>query len=162
MNIWKVLGVTVFVVFVGIQFIRPEKTNPPVDSSNTIQALTNIPQAVSAILGRSCRDCHSHNTVWPLHSYVAPVSWLVAHDVNRGRRNFNYSDWNQYNAFESIVLLNKICLEVKEGEMPPKRYLLVHRDARLTTEDIQALCQWTAVEQERYQEALQVIEEETE
>ena len=159
MNVWKMLGIAVFVVFVGIQFIRPEKTNPPVDDARTIQALTEISQDVATILERACRDCHSHNTVWPLHSYIAPVSWLVAHDVNRGRRNFNYSDWVQYNAFEAIVLLDKICNEVEDAEMPPKRYLLVHKDARLTVDDTKAICQWTAAEQGRYKQFLQTGDE---
>jgi len=27
---------------------------------------------------------HSNETHWPWYSYVAPVSWLVAHDVEEG------------------------------------------------------------------------------
>jgi Haem-binding domain len=39
-------------------------------------------------------DCHSDHTSWPLYSNVAPVSWLVQHDVEDGRRRMNLSEWD--------------------------------------------------------------------
>ena len=42
---------------------------------------------------RYCADCHSSQTRWPWYSHVAPISWLVQHDVNEGREHFNVSVW---------------------------------------------------------------------
>ena len=42
---------------------------------------------------RACFDCHSNETTWPWYSNVAPVSWLVQHDVDEGREYLNFSRW---------------------------------------------------------------------
>jgi hypothetical protein len=39
--------------------------------------------------------------------------------------------------------VDKICEEVKGGDMPESQYTLVHRNARLSAADVQALCSWT-------------------
>src|SRR5271165_2324423 len=72
-------------VLVLIQFVQPKRTNPPVVPSRSLEAHVPVPPQVSAILKRACGDCHSSETVWPWYSHVAPVSWLVADDVNVGR-----------------------------------------------------------------------------
>jgi Haem-binding domain len=41
----------------------------------------------------ACYDCHSNQTRWPLYSRVAPMSWLVTRDVQRGRDKLNFSTW---------------------------------------------------------------------
>ncbi len=76
---------------------------------------------------RACADCHSNRTRWPWYSYVAPVSWLLIHDVQEGRAHFNVSEWDrpQRNA-------KKAAEEVREGEMPLWIYRVAHREARLT------------------------------
>jgi len=51
-----------------------------------------------AVLRRACFDCHSNQTQWPWYAYVAPVSWSVAHDVNEGRRELNFTEWNRASA----------------------------------------------------------------
>ena len=46
---------------------------------------------VFAILPKACMDCHSNETHWPRYSKVAPMSWLVARDVERARKVMNIS-----------------------------------------------------------------------
>ncbi len=130
------------VVFALIQGYRPEPTNPPVDPSRTIQATMDVPPHVNAILERSCNDCHSNETHWPWYSNVAPVSWMVVEDVNEGREHLNFSDWASYPPKDAAHHLEEICEETKKGAMPMKEYLWTHRDARLTTADVRALCSW--------------------
>ena len=67
-------------VFVAIQLVPVHRDNPPVASD------LDAPADVKSILRRACYDCHSNETRWPWYAYVAPVSWLVAHDVEEGRR----------------------------------------------------------------------------
>jgi hypothetical protein len=81
----------------------------------------------------ACYDCHSNQTRRPLYSQVAPFSWLIARDVEQGREKLNFSTWegsggDARDAAETIV----------EGSMPPRRYLPLHADARLS-EDERAL-----------------------
>jgi hypothetical protein len=84
---------------------------------------------------RACFDCHSNETVWPWYSNIAPVSWLVQHDVDEGREYVNFSDWG--NARE----LDELGEVVYEGEMPMSNYLLTHPEARLTDAERAALAQ---------------------
>ena len=84
-RILKWTGITLVVLLVVIQAVRPAKTNPAVDESRTIQAHSQITPEVTAILERACYDCHSNKTIWPWYSQVAPVSWLLVSDVNDGR-----------------------------------------------------------------------------
>ena len=80
-----------------------------------------------ALFLRACKDCHSNETAWPWYSIVAPASWLVYRDVTQGRSHFNVSDWGreQDHGDEAAKL-------VREGEMPPRFYLPLHPQARLT------------------------------
>jgi len=80
------IGILVAVVVgVGIQFV-PVKgigSNPPG------RFKMDAPPEVEAILRRACYDCHSNETKWPLYARVAPGSWLMARDVNKGRSRMN-------------------------------------------------------------------------
>ena len=137
----KRIAVAVVVVAVGIQAVRPARTNPPVVPSQTIYAQMHVPADVRAILERSCRDCHSNETRWPWYSNVAPVSWLVVDDVNHGRSHLNFSEWAGYDEERSRELLGDIAKEVKMGEMPLRSYLMMHGDAKLG-EDAGKLISW--------------------
>jgi Haem-binding domain len=148
-KILKWTAIALAVVFAALQFIRPARTNPPVDESRTIQAHTRITPEVATILDRSCNDCHSNQTRWPWYSNVAPVSWFVVNHVNDGRREMNFSDWAQYSQDERERYLKKICLEVKQGAMPLPSYLRLHHEAKLSSDDIKALCDWASMESQR-------------
>ncbi len=147
MKLLRWIGIFVLVLFLGLQAFSPSKTNPPIDPGRTIQANTQMPPEVLAILERSCSDCHSNSTRWPWYSYIAPVSWLVIDDVNEGRRHLYFSEWGTYPPKKAIRRLQDICEQVSEGEMPLKSYLLMHPEARLSDGDKQLLCSWA--EQER-------------
>ena len=106
-------------------------------------AAMTVPADAAAVLNRACRVCHSNETTWPWYSGVAPVSWLVIDHVRSGRRHFNYSEWAGYEPEKARKILHGICDEAKDGSMPVGSYTLVHRHARLSEPDVQALCSWT-------------------
>jgi Haem-binding domain len=144
---WTAIGLAV--IFAALQFIRPARTNPPVDEARTILAHTRITPEVARILDRSCNDCHSNQTRWPWYSNIAPVSWFVVNHVNVGRREMNFSDWAQYDTEHQQGLLKDICGEVKDGHMPLPSYLRLHQEARLSSEDVRMLCDWANLESQR-------------
>jgi Haem-binding domain len=86
--------------------------------------------ATRALAERACFDCHSNETKWPWYTWVAPMSWLVYHDVEDGRKHMNFSEWDrkQKDAHEAPEM-------VEEGEMPPWFYLPVHPEAKLTADE---------------------------
>jgi len=137
------------VVFVGLQFFRPDRVNPPVNRVQSVQSTASVPPAVDAILKRSCYDCHSNETRWPWYSAVAPVAWAVADDVTEGRAHVNLSEWGGYPGRKRIAILEKMCDEVRDGAMPLRQYLWVHRDARLSEADWKSVCDWSMDEADR-------------
>ncbi len=108
---------------------------------------------VLAIFQRSCQDCHSENTHYPWYSYVAPVSWLIKYDVSEGRKHMNLSHWQDYPLQRRERLLSEIANQVKDRDMPVPQYLLIHRSARLSDAEIDAIFQWTQKERARLIEA---------
>lgn len=88
---------------------------------------------------QACFDCHSNETEWPAYSSVAPVSWLIQHDVVEGRALLNFSEWQrpQEGAADASE-------EVSEREMPPPLYRLMHAHARLSDAERDRLAQGLA------------------
>src|SRR3989440_6835015 len=148
-RILKWIAIALAVIFVGMQFIRPARSNPPVDQSQTIEAHTQMTPEVASILDRSCRDCHSNKTVWPWYTNVAPISWWLSNHVNDGRRDLNFSDWASLPADRQERKLRQICDEIQDGNMPLSSYLPMHPAARLSDQDKKTLCDWTDGERRR-------------
>lgn len=137
MKTWQKVVGTAVLVFAGIQFVPVDRSNPVQRSSYAFAA------EVQPILKRACFDCHSNETVWPWYSYVAPVAWLVAHDVNEGRSKLNFSEWGAQLTQEQLKRGEEIAEEVNEGEMPMPIYLLIHADAKLSQQDVAVLNAWS-------------------
>ncbi len=154
MRIVKWIVIVFVILFAVAQAIRPAMTNPVVDQSRTIEAHTQMTSEVSAILSRSCGDCHTGATRWPWYSQISPVSWYLASDVDQGRRHLALSDWASYDSKRALNKLDEICEQVQQGEMPPSPYLLIHRDARLSEPDKKLLCDWTSAERKRQQQTM--------
>jgi hypothetical protein len=133
---WYALG-GIVVVLIAIQFIPVARSNPPVESD------IGAPAEIAAILRRSCYDCHSHETQWPGYSRIAPGSWLMARGVKEARGKLNFSTWNRYSGRDRSERIEEIWEQADEGEMPPRLYLLLHGDARLSEEDRQKLEVWS-------------------
>jgi hypothetical protein len=145
----KITAIAIAVILVGIQFVRIDRSNPPVVSGEPIESHVSVPGDVSEILGRSCNDCHSHKTVYPWYSHVAPASWFLGYHVNHGREHMNMSEWGALRREKQARMLEEICEMVRGGEMPLPSYLWIHRDAVLSEADKDALCSWTESERKK-------------
>jgi hypothetical protein len=124
-----VLGVIGFVALQVVSSFIPSfaHTNPPV----TFQVQWSSAE-VEALARAACYDCHSNETVWPWYSYIAPMSWLVATDVNEARDEWNFSTGEGIDGEDMIDA-------IRDGEMPPANYLLMHPEANLTPEQQEQL-----------------------
>jgi hypothetical protein len=127
-------------LFLLLQLTNPERTNPPV--VRDFIAATQPPADVAASIRAACYDCHSHETKWPLYSRIAPSSWLVVSDVNEGRQHLNLSDWPA-DATRAAKKLDRINEVMDYQEMPPKKYTMLHPEARLTDTQRKAIMDWT-------------------
>ncbi len=115
------------VLLVAVGTFAVARTNPPV--TTTIQ--WDSPET-EALARRACFDCHSNETVWPFYSYIAPMAFLVAHDVEEGRDHLNFSTDTRFETREMRQ-------EIERGNMPLPIYLPLHPEAQLTDAEKQQL-----------------------
>lgn len=134
---WQLrLLLVLLLAFLAIQFVPygRDHVNPAVIA----EPMWDAP-ATRALAKQACFDCHSNETAWPVYSRVAPVSWLVQHDVTEGRAHLNFSEWQrpQEDAAEAAEV-------VLEREMPLPLYRLIHAHARLSDADLSRLARGLA------------------
>ena len=132
-------AIVFIVVFAAAQLVRPQRANPAIDVSRTIQAQTAASTKLVAVLDRACGDCHSNATVWPWYTRVAPVSWLMAYGVNKGRSAVNFSEWGAYPPEQRRILLALSCQDASEGKMPGP-YTLLRPETKLSADDVETIC----------------------
>jgi cytochrome c len=101
-----------------------------------------VPPAVREMLSAKCADCHSAQTRAPIYARFAPASWLMERDILQARKAMNLSEWEKYPAEKQEALKAEIVMQAKSHAMPPAQYRIVHWNARITDNDIQALTQW--------------------
>ena len=135
-----IIGLIAFLVL--IQFVRVDKTNPPVEIQNDFITLTNAPEEIVSLLKTACYDCHSNETTYPWYFNVAPISWWAKDHVNDGRKHLNYSIWGTYKKERQDHKLEEMYSEVEEGEMPLSSYTIMHGEAKLTPAQKTALTEW--------------------
>lgn len=130
------------VVFIGMQFFRPEKNVSDIVPATDFITVTNPPAEIESMLRTSCYDCHSNNTVYPWYSNLAPVSyWLDEHIMN-GKRHLNFSQWETYTPKKKAHKLEELVEEVEKHAMPLDSYLWIHKDAELSGDQIKQLTDW--------------------
>jgi Haem-binding domain len=122
------------------QCIRIQRTNPPLKGD------VAAPLGIKALLRQACYDCHSNETRWPWYTYIAPVSWLVERDVERGRKELNFSEWGSYYPTTQRRKLQWMDRVLREETMPPWTYRILHPGSGLTQRDLIALEQWIEAE----------------
>ncbi len=135
---WWVKALVVLVVLFGLIQLIPyghDHTNPAV----VAEPVWNAP-ATRDLAVRACYDCHSNETTYPWYSNVAPVSWLLAHDIEEGRQNMNFSEWPS-SSVAGQTLFGAAALMVQNGKMPPAPYLLMHPTANLSAAEKDQLVQ---------------------
>jgi len=142
-KILKIVAIVLVLGFIGAQFFRPDRTNPPIVQAETLEATTHVPADVAAILNRSCSDCHSHKTAYPWYSNVSPASWFLVDHIEHGRSHLNFSVWNTYDKKKKTHKMEEIQEQVQSGFMPLGSYLWIHRDAVLSESDAKALIDWS-------------------
>jgi hypothetical protein len=147
------LGVAVIVILGGLQALPAAKrTNPVAPPEVRFDRHLKVNAEMDQLLRRACMDCHSNETRWPWYSRVAPISWAIVRDVDRGRRVMNLSEWSQQAGRRPEIgasMLAAGCAAAKSGRMPRFPYSVFHPEARLSQADIKTLCDWTASESRR-------------
>lgn len=127
-----ILGAAI-TIFVGLQLTRPDIKNKPHEGE------INVPPDVSAILKRSCYDCHSNQSDPTWFDQIAPATHLVAHDINKARARFNFSEWSKIPSGVQQVLLWEMVNAIEQKKMPLNRYLTIHPGAIVSPSELDVL-----------------------
>ncbi len=141
-RIGRKIGLGLLLVLVGIQFVRIDKTNPPVVEGEDFIVVTQPPAEVATLLRNACYDCHSNETKYPWYTNVAPISWWIEEHIRHGRGELNFSKWGTYPIKKAHHKLKESYEMVEGKEMPLPSYLWTHSEAELTNEEQQLLVQW--------------------
>lgn len=134
----KKIFLIVILLFIAIQLIPVDKTNPPVNEAIKLNASSDV----MGILQKSCYDCHSHETKWPGYSAVAPFSWVIVDHVEDGRKALNFSEWSEIDHDIKIKRLKRAIKTVNNGMMPLPSYLRFHDEAVMSDEDKKIVIDW--------------------
>lgn len=139
----KKILIALLVVFVLIQFIRPEKN---LSGDETYAASKTYPMSaeVSHVMEVACYDCHSNKTRYPWYAEVQPSAWWLAAHVDDGKDELNFSEFTKRKLATQNHKFDEIIELVKEGDMPLHEYtwLGMHPEANLSPEQRDLITNW--------------------
>lgn len=126
-----------------MQFVGPERPVTSAENPDDLILTAGLSDSISSLLSVACYDCHSYETQYPWYGNIAPSSWFLYNHINHGREELNFSEWGALDKRTKIKLLKKIEEELEEGEMPLSSYKVLHKNARLSEEELNKLLAWT-------------------
>jgi hypothetical protein len=128
---WLALGA---VVLLPIQLVPGTRDNPPVQTEMAWDSAES-----EQLWDRACGACHTNETRWPWYSRFAPPSWLLVGHVHAARNDLNLSEFDEFPAERKGRLPEQLARVIRSGRMPPRDFLLMHPEARLTEEESERL-----------------------
>ena len=142
MTITRKILFALLMVFIFIQFFRPEKNESTAQTSNDIFAHYEAPKNTKQLIHTACYDCHSNNTVYPWYAEIQPMAWWLADHVKEGKSELNFSEFASYKPKKADHKLEEVIEMIQEGEMPLKSYTLIHDNAKLSDGQKKAIITW--------------------
>lgn len=152
-RILKVILKLGLLVFIVMQFIRPDKNQEGYETLIAFETETKPSQGVVDILRTNCYDCHSNQTKYPWYAEISPVNYWLDDHVRHGKGDFNMSKWDTYSVKKKDHKLDELIEEVEEGHMPLDSYTWMH--GTLSEEQKTTLIQWATLARLQYKEDLQ-------
>ncbi len=138
----KLALLLVIVVLIILQFFQPEKNQGNITQEGDLLLVSVVPDSLAAILINSCYDCHSNHTEYPWYSRISPVSWYLQKHVRDGKEDLNLSEFGNLSKAEKIGALSDVYEALEASNMPLQSYILIHKDARMSQDEIDALMVW--------------------
>src|SRR4028119_2192861 len=120
------------ILLVVIQSFRPARTSGNAFTDNDIAHTVTVPDSVQRLLQVSCYDCHSNHTAYPWYAQVNPAGNWLAHHVNEGKEELNFSEFKTYSKKKAAHKLDEVVEQLQRKEMPLSSYTIMHKEAKLT------------------------------
>ena len=103
----------------------------------------SVPEKVASVLKRACYDCHSEVPDYAWFDYIAPLSWYVAKTTERAKLSLNFSKWKGMEDWQKrLFLQGGIPYDIQTDRMPPKNYLWLHPDAKISPHEKALIYRW--------------------
>lgn len=136
------LLIFIFILFIAIQFVPISINDSSKIRPSDFILSTNPPEEIAGLFKSSCYDCHSNSTNYPWYDKIAPVSWWVAAHIYEGKSKLNFSGWGRFSDKQKKHILKEIAEEIEKEKMPLDSYLLMHGDAKVSSEELLQLKKW--------------------
>lgn len=99
---------------------------------------------IKPIFEKKCFDCHGSTTQYPWYAKLPGPKQLIEYDVGEAKKHLDLSaDYPFKSHSTPIKDLQAIRESIKNGEMPPFRYRIMHWGSKLTDEEYEKVRQWT-------------------
>ncbi len=154
MKILKKIGWFLLLVLLISQFFGPDKNEGDLTTLEPFISETKPPEAVHKILKETCFDCHSNVTRYPWYNKITPVNYWLAHHIDEGKEELNFSEWSSYSVKKKEHKMEEVYEEVEKKKMPLKSYTWTHAEAKLTDDQIKAVVDWAKPIQANYKSQL--------
>jgi len=133
---------SVLIIFIAIQFARPRHNISLEIPRNDFLVVTNASDDIITLMKSSCYDCHSNNTDYPWYGEIAPISWWISYQIDKGKHDLNFSEWGAFSKNKRLHNLNKMIEIMEEKTMPVESYIQTHPKAKLSQEQNDQLIAW--------------------
>jgi cytochrome c551/c552 len=130
------------IVFIGIQFYRPNKNSQKQATSQDFLITESVPEKVKTLFQNSCYSCHSNKTNYYWYNNIAPVSWIVDNHIKEGKEKLNFSTWKTLDYRDKAGVVSEIAVSITEGKMPLSSFTFMHPDTKITEADKKLILEW--------------------
>lgn len=137
----KIVVPLLIAAFVVIQFFQPEKNSGEITSDHIFEA-EQVPDNVKTLLKNACMDCHSNQTQYLWYHKLAPVSWMIDKHIREGKKELNFSEWGKQDDYDKFGAFEDMVKELENKTMPIKAYKIMHKPARLSDDETNAIIAW--------------------
>jgi hypothetical protein len=138
MNVYGKLIIALVVAFLLLQLVRPGIPSRPATAE------IDAPLSVRRVLEKDCYSCHSDQARLAWFDQIVPGYWLVRFDVLAAREHLNFSTLGSKPAAAQKATLYEAVNMMQLGAMPVPRFLALHPEAKVTSEDLATLKQYLA------------------
>ncbi len=126
-----------------LQLFSPNMQHNKPDPKGDFLHCIAVPEAVGTILKRACYDCHSDEPNYAWFDYIAPLSWYVVTTRERAKLSLNFSKWKEMEDWQKrLFLQGGIPYDIQTDRMPPKNYLWLHPDAKISPHEKVLIDRW--------------------
>lgn len=122
---------------------RHPETIPPVNVDQQKLINEEYLQNIKPLFQKSCFDCHSRAAHYPWYYPIPGFKQIIDNDIREALEHLDFSPDFPFRSHESPRAdLEAIGEDIRENEMPPFGYRLLHRKQILSPDEKNLILQW--------------------